>query len=811
MMMKKTIIYLVYHRKRKKKLYFITLIFFQTQHERIVINNWRRNAYFQPHLMYPNVLFSTAAHCLPAPATYEYHNRIINCVAATAATGDDNSRPLLSDRPTYFSDVQEPIYQKSNDDKSISNTSTVQHAMQQQPVQPVQQIVREIPCPSLPLMPIYHSDTNTPLFSELFRLQGSQLPLRNVDTQPFAQHMMAPTPTIFDNNKPTIHAKEMPNNNQRPVFYSNRTSFDLPNSYHDLPINDGLNHNKYLSSISSSGNYGAEIVPQSKLSFDVPLTKLASDFQSSQAGKSQQTFTNNQPYSSIGYANQPQHTHYTNAKSQFSLIEDPTSQKSVDTISTSAANTLTSQQQKVYEPMSSYVSSQPMSNYASYNPTIQSETVKPLVDDFSASAARTTDEIKPRETISITAEKNFERNITEKTDAPWKSDALNDVYSYDKDLDGYSVSSHVESIDSTIRKPINTPSVADADNLSSLVRSSPKNINSFSLDNGIQQSVSSSKSNEIPKEEHYRYETTAATENTYDKELSNDLAQQVDAETAKRSHFFLSSDNQEESTRFSDKRRSSIDSGSMVKSLDDDNELQAKSIAANVRRRYSVAANLLDLEKNRTNIEPFYLQSTPAINYQNDANNLTDMNRSDFGNEQFSTTANVVSTFSNGQENKRNSIDLGVKIEDITESGGSVSYADRRISVANISQQPVEAIHDRQYGHTEVTDVNQSDITSYYMDENNAVTTPAAEPAMYGAPYSTYETDDQAFVENALDNLHLDDRVEQNPTDEVQLKQFDDGTDRIRISGTHRYVICIRNCSCKINFTKMKLIRIVKM
>lgn len=750
--------------------------------------------------MYPNVLFSTAAHCLPVPASYEYHNRIINSVVPTAAAAvDDNSRPLICDRPAHFSEVQEPIYQKSNDDKSISNTSTVQHVVQ--PIHPV----REMPCPSLSLMPIYHSDTNVPLFSELFRLQASQLPVRSVDIQPFTQQMMAPTPSAFDNKQLIPANVMMANNDQRrddhAAYLSNRIGYDLSNSYH---INDGLNPSKYLSSIPSSGNYASVITSQSKLSFDVPLTKLADNFQS-QAGNSLQTFTNIQPYSSIGYANQPQpqpqHTHYTTAKSQFSLIEDATIQKSAATVSTSVANTLTSQQQQVHKPMPSYASSQAMSNYASYNRPLLNETVNASVYDLNTNVART-DDIQLRETISIGNEKNVEKSTTDKTTAQWKNDTLDDVYSYDKDDDDYSVTTHVESVDSTIRKSMNIPSVTDANNLSSLAHSPATNINGHRDIQHISLTAPSTTSNGMPKDEHYRNATIDTNYIPNYNELLSNVTHQPNAETA-TSHFSTSYDNQDRSNRFGDKRRSSIDSASMVKSLDDDNDLLKKSIAANVRRRYSVAANLVDLEKNRTNMEPFYLQSSPAINYQNDANNPTDMNRSNLTNEQFDTAANVVSTFGTVGEDKRNSIDLGVKIEDIAENHG---YDNRQISDANItiSHQPIVAIpaNENGHGHIETTDVNQSNIDGYYVDEGDVATAATAESSLYGAAYSTYESDDQAFVENAMGNLHLNDTVDQHLTDELQLKSYDDGTDKIRIPGTHRYV----HCSLKFNFTRIKLI-----
>lgn len=747
--------------------------------------------------MYPNVLFSNAAHCLPAPASYEYHNRVINCIS-----GDDNTRPLILERPAHFAEVQESVYQKSNDDKSMNNTSTlVQHISTQPILTPTHApisttIVREIP--TLPIMPIY-SDTNAPLFSELFHLQNSKLPLRTLDTQPFIQQqIMTPTQTIYD-NKQTIHVKELPSNiqsrNEHIGYISNRYGNDFTNSHLISSSNilgNGLNHNKYLDSILSSGNYVPVMTQPHKISVDIPLTKLADDSQQLQTNKSVQNFASSQPYSSIGYANQPmrppqqeqqkqyhyhqqqqqqqqqyqQHMQYSSPKNQFSFIEESTSQKTVEPISN--FTNLTSHQVKEALP-----------TFTSYhNEQLRNKTVEPSIYDIRNIR---TDEIKPSESISI--EKNYERSsITDTNNTSWKNDMANDVYSYEKELEDYNnILPRVDSADS--RKSVRTPSLTDVDDLSSLARSHsrspPKNMNNFSFDDDgtqhITQSVKTSISNdEIPKKEDgYQYKGISDSK-FYHEIPTTSTSTNLAAGTSENQNH-KSSDGQEKLTRFGDKRRSSIDSGSLVKSTKDDSELRKKSIAPNLRRRYSVAANLLDLQKNVTNIEPFYLQSSPAIKYREDENTF-DIRQNSSDNKPFNTTFN-----GDGQKDKRNSMDAGaaaIKIEDIVESVKVVGYNDQQISSAasvTISQQPVEIMHGNEYGEH---DENQIDISSYYANENNA-------------PYSTYETNDQAYVETAMENLHLDNVIEQQEqlTNEMQLKQFDDEADKIRVSTAHRYFL----------------------
>ncbi|XP_055324627.1 putative uncharacterized protein DDB_G0271606 isoform X2 [Sitodiplosis mosellana] len=740
----------------------------KTQQERIVINNWRRSAYYHQQLMYPNVLFSNAAHCLPAPASYEYHNRVINCTGAGASAGavGDNSRPLIFERPAHLDEVQEPVYQKSNDDKSMGNTSTtVQQHVTTQPM-PTTAIVREIPCPSLPLMPIYNNDTDAPLFNELFHLQRSQLPLRTLETQPFIQKIMTPTQTIFD-NKPTIHFKELPSNNQTRNehigYYSNRWGSDFTNS-HLLTntLSDGLNHNKYFDSIPSSGNYVPVMMAQHKTSLDIPLTKLADDSQRSQPNISARS----QPYSSIGYVNQPppqqqqqlqqqqQDMQYFSLKPQFSFIEESTSQKAVEP--TGVSNLTSHQKHQVI---------QPMPTFTSYSQQLRNKAVEPPLYDAKNIHM---DEIKPRQSI----ENNYEgsNNTT-----PWNKDVGKDEYLHERELDDYNILPRVESADS--RQSVKSPSLTDVDDISSLARSPPKDMHNFSFNDDIQhitQSVKSSIPNdEMPEEARYQYEGIA--DNAYYNKSPTTSMQQVTGTQETRKHFFLPSDSQEKPTKFGDKRRSSFDSGSLTKSADDDSELRKKSIAANVRRRYSVAANLLDLQKNVTNIEPFQLQSLSAINYRGNGNTFGN-SRNSFDNQSSNAPrSDIFSTFTGGQENKRNSIDpeAAVKIEDIVESAGVVDYTDQQISSVSVvnSQQPVEAMHDNEYGR----DLNQSDISSYYVTDNNA-------------PYSTYETNDQAYVETAMENLHLDSSAmeqQKQLTNEVQLKQFGDEADKIRVSSTH--------------------------
>lgn len=712
---------------------------FQTQQERTIMNNWRRSAYFQQQFMYPNILFPNATHCLPVPASYEYHNRVINSIAA-----GDNSRPLIYEQPAHFDDVQEPVYQKSNDDKSMSNLSDVVQHLSAQPiptpsstiVTPATTIVREMPCTTLPLMPIYHSDTDTPLFSELFHLQNSKLPHRTLETQPFAHQMMAPTRSIFD-NKQTIDVKELPSNNQSRSqhigYVPNRYGSDFTNSHLlSNTLYDGLNYNKYLGTISSSGNHVPVMTSQYNMStIDVPLTKtkLTDDPQPS---KCAQSFTSTKPYSSIGYANepmpqqQPQYLPYISPKNQISFIEEPTIPKTAEPISIST-NFVS---QNVNETMPP--------TFTSYDQQFRNKVVEPSIYD----------ETKPRE--SITIEPNYEKSsITDTSSIAWKNDAVNNAYSYEKRLENFSSLPRVESTD--VRK-ISTPSLPDDDDddLSSLAGSSLKNMNNFSSDDDKQQIAHSVKSSipidEIPKQDQYHYDGISDT-NTYYHELPTSSMSKVTQET--RNHSFLASDNVEKAKRFGDKRRSSLDYGSLVKPTEDDSELRKKANATNVRRRYSVAANMHDLQRNVTNIEPFHLQSLPASNYQVDRN----------------TFSQPFNTFTDGQENRQNSIDAEatIKIEDISESAEGTGYSDQQIASANV------AINE--YGH----DMNQGDISTYYVDDNNA-------------PYSTYETNDQAFVETAMENLHLDSALGQNdqPTNEIQLKQFDDEVDKMRASGTHR-------------------------
>lgn len=498
-------------------------------------------------------------------------------------------------------------------------------------------------------------------------------------------------------------------------------------------------------------------MPQREISVDnILLSKLEDDSQHSQPNVSNRS----QSFSSIGYINQPlpqQHQH-TSQKPQYSYIDEsisPIGKKAIEPIGIS--NTLTSHQViKTLPTFSSY----------------RQNTVEASIYDANNIF---TDEIKPEPRQSISIEKNFDESRNNKT--VWNED--NDEYLQKRDHGDYNILPRVELTDSI--QSVNSPCLTDVDDVSNLgKRSPPKDPSSFSFDNDIQhitQTVKPSIPNdEMPKEDRYQY--VGMSDNAYYGKSPSISTQQVTNARETRNHFSLPSDDHEKPIKFGDKRRSSFDSGSLAKSTADDSELRKKSIVPNVRRRYSVAANLYDLQKNVSNIEPFQLQSLSSINYRGDGNTF-DMKRNSFDTEPSNTTkSDIVSTLTSGQINKRNSMDSGpaVKIEDIVESEQVIDYSDQQIPSANVlhsQQQPVEVVHDSDYGR----DVNHtSDINSYYVTDNNA-------------PYSTYETNDETFVETAMENLHLDNStMEQQPSNELQLKQFNDEADKIRLPTTHRYI-----------------------
>lgn len=750
------------------------LFFFQIQQEQTVISNMRRSAYFHQQLMYPNVLFSNVAHCLPAPASYEYHNRIINCTGARARAGTvgDNSRPLIVERPTHLVEVQEPVYQSSfNDDTSMGNTSTTvqQHVSTTQPM-PTTAIVPGIPYPSLPLMPIYHNETDASLFNELLHLQRSQLPHRTtLKTEPFTQKTMTSTQNAFD-NKQKIYVKELPSYNQSrnehiANYYPNRWGSSFTNSHlTSNTLNDGLNHNTYSDLISSRGNYGSVMMPKREISVDnISITKLEDDSQHSQPSQPNIS-ARSQSFSSIGYVNQPlpqqqqqpqqkqqqqqqhQYIQHIGQKPQYSFIEESISHKAVEPIG--IPNNLTSHQAIKTLP-----------TFTSYGQKLRNDVVEPPLYDANNIC---TDEIKPRQSISI--EKNYDESNNKTS---WNKDTFNNEYLHRQELDDYNILPRVEVADSIQSGKF--PSLTDVDDISTLVKRSPAtDLKNFTFDNDIQQitqSVESSIPNDITKEDRYRYDSIS------DKSPSKSTQQVTNTQTIRNQFSLPSERNHEKPTKFGDKRRSSFDSGSLVQSAADYSELRKKSTAPNVRRRYSVAANLLDLQKNVSNIEPFHLQSLSSIDYRADGNTF-DTIRNSFDNQPSNTTkSDIVSTFASGQINKRDSMDAGaaVKIEDIVESTQGMDYSDQQMPSANVSnsqQQSVEVVHDNEYGR----DGNHtSEINSYYVTDNNA-------------PYSIYETNDETFVETAMENLHLG----QPASTETQSKLFDDEDDKIRMPTTHR-------------------------
>lgn len=749
-------------------------------------------------MLYSDPLLSTAAQCLPPTMPYEYQSRSINCIPSS-----ENARPIICERPAYFGDVLQPVYHKSNEDQLLPNINSIVSSIVQQPV------AREVQCPASSLMPIYQSDPDARRITEFLNLSRNTHHFRPNEAQNFnqqiitrdQQQIITPNPSAFD-GKQTILVKELPISNQnRPEhipYYPNRISNEIPNS--NL-LTDRSNHDKYWGSIVSSGNYPMYAIdePLAKTTVDsqaqaqaptsapapapaqpLSLSQLQSQSQSQsqpqpQLNQSSQFSATNQPYPSIERANYTR-MHNAEQDSQFRFTNEPNTSKPPIIASSSMTN-FDFKSPQMNEAVSSFVSH----DHPHINKPVQSSIYDNNPRGMHA------DEIKQREVNRTVIESNelneYENGSNDRSTEQFKKDVINDVYMYEKEIEHPKILPRVESTEPAIKAASTATFSTNGSTLTPSTLFPSKSMhNNFSMKEDIKHvphSAITTTYNETPNESHYRYENASETHKPmYHQEDTNILTptnnkQAMDA--VNRIPFPTERAENDKSTRFGEKRRSSFDSGSLAKTLDNDDGLDRKSIAANIRRRYSVAANFLNLKSTSPDQQTFNFSPTPVTEYSRDLSNLrkesiqlaSSINRIPFESDNLDTKSGDLNAHSNQNENKVNSFDSEVVARDGNNVSETVSgYSSQRIATTNaqMSQLPLEAVHGDNF------EQNATNITHY--DDN--------------MPYSAYATDDQTYVENAMEQLHLgnDDEQTAHHVDDPQFKQEE--IDKIRNSGTHR-------------------------
>lgn len=591
---------------------------------------------------------------------------------------------------------------------------------------PVQQptVMSQIPYSSM--MPIYHN--------EPFNPQSSNIHLRFHENQRFNQQPITPT----EKADTSISIKEgMLSNNQPRIehnaLYPNRIVSEITNSSFQ---SDESNYNKPLTSLLSQSDFSSTIGQPERSKFD-----RTSDDTQPQFNKSPQYSYTNQPYSSLERDN------YIRSPNINQTNRYPSGEESSSRI----ANTATDYNpQRMSEQMSRFLAQD------HHPPTIYDNDMKGVSADPTRNK-----ETKVSDTVGV---KEYDRNSTYRN---------NELFEDNADKDIYSTLPRIESID--VKKSLNTTTTSDTNVVASSSFSPQKGVNFTSNDDNkyFPSSVTTSTIDDSAIKSPYSSTSDPIYTPMYTKDSNNssNLAQVKSdgiENTFKSTSFRF--DEREKPTKpddKSEKRRCSIDAGSFAKSLGHDSDVEKESIAANIRRRYSVAANFLNLQNSAA--DSFKFTPSSLNEYRNTSNVDNEANRSTFENGKFDSKINADDNIYSGGENQRSNFEPGSMTSTEINMNRSIvtNYNDPPVSVANTSHFSAEAMNDN--SHPADVAPSEHDNT---IDSNTA--------------YSAYTTDDQNYVENAMEQLNLRNDDEHENVDEIQSKQFDDSVDKVRTHGAHR-------------------------
>lgn len=227
------------------------------QQEFIVMNNFRRNAYIQQHLLHPNALLPNSLLSVAAASSYEHPGPAVYPIQESVRS----AQPLIYGPTAYVTEFQRPIFHKYNDDKPLNAPVVVQSS------------AKEIHSPAMMEQPIYFNEMNANYIKDLRHLQDLR----------YAQHLVQqpqfePVQTIYDNREP-IYLKEMPKNDhpkiERAEYFANSSKIISPNPEirYERP-----GFGNYYTYISPNENSNAK-QPQKPTADDVSI-KMTGDQQS---------------------------------------------------------------------------------------------------------------------------------------------------------------------------------------------------------------------------------------------------------------------------------------------------------------------------------------------------------------------------------------------------------------------------------------------------------------------------------------------------------------------------------------------------
>lgn len=713
----------------------------QNQQERILINNWRRSAYVQQHILYPNTVFPNAAQYLP-PATYDHQNHR----ALSGMPTVDNCSPIVYEKPTIFIDSAVPLNPYPN-----SHSPNITKSMMINPL--VQQSA----------MTHIHGSSLQPIYnSELMNSQMNLLHPQYRENQCFNQQMASPSErdgsvsNIIDANK--VLSKELSSNSQHKIdpaaFLSNRIN-DMAHS--SFPTNQS-NYNRHLNVSSSHTNYPSTVDQTEKFQFDEPFNKPLDASTSQFINKNPQYFYSNSPYSPIERENYARTTN-PNYTAQFSEMRSNPNAN----VPSSETNHFNPQ------PMS-----ETMSRFLSHHQQHENKPVQPSKYDTDIRDVHLNDGLN-----------DYEKSSNHKINERHTDILSKDYYGHEKTMDQTNYPSRPDTLD--VNKSNNTTATIDSNRMSSSSQLPQKSVTDFTFEDD-----SKLKLDDVSAKGQHENTTESIYSSIFKKDSNNcDNPSKINSSALEdplkiTSFRFDGQEKPPKSDEKIEKRRSSIDAGSFAKTLGYDTDSEKESIAANIRRRYSVAANFLNLQNPAPNLDAFNFTptSTSTDEYRKTSENADNVsNRNKYDSGPIESKADANESAYDGDGNTLSGYDPGTihstRIEPNTERKVTTTHTDPvPISISNtpVSQFPSAVVDDAQLSQTPAFEENQQ--FNFDPNEDNTAYTPA---------YSTYAPDDQTYVENALEHLTLGNNDGQDGINEIQPKQYDDGVDKMRTHTTpHR-------------------------
>lgn len=650
------------------------------QQEFIVMNNLRRNAHLQQqHFMQPKAILTNSILNVPGAPSYEHESASVIYPIQERF----RSYPLMYGTSAYLTDLQRPVFQKSNEDKPTIAT-----------VAPPQSATKEIQTPVI-LEPIYLDDPH--YIQEVRHLQDNPS-YRYLNAHRFIQQpQLEHAHTILESRQP-VYVKQLSRNdhlsNEPVEFYANQSKIDF---IHPEASQERPDYGKYFTYLSPNRDINLNQAPKTS---DEPSIKRESDLQSQYNRNLPTQFKDNQ----------------SSHENQYRFTNQPLS---YDTKNNSSGKI----------DMRSLSKDDRLPNLTSYKPNPERQ--------FNEASHLNINDNSPRMT-SILSESNVDVYKYDTNIEPPKEKTTNNVSFNENFTERFS--SRVEPVE-LIKSPNDS-----AFKIQDLAEFSPEKYKQTDLQTTqmANESVSNENNNDDHQPSNYYGENKINTVKSPEQKPAIDINEQP-----------------EYSFNRTDKRRSSIDTVENRSDRDDD----LYKMSAMAHRRYSAAVNSFNLQRDADAINSNRISSTFA---SHDAENLRENIKSIPNDYQNPNGKSLNQIPSNLKETEMKT--LVPNTADEMQPNPQIiddSYYDNEMHVSTKSASiptfvPEDAINENY--HENINDVQQN--------ENENVNAIYTEPI--DASYATYGMNDQTVLENAIENLHLEqDAPEQDATDETQQQKVD--------------------------------------